>query len=225
MKKILLLSAMVMGMALTSCESDGDAPITYNNVTVNVGDTYTIPNSEGCDWKTGNPVVATVEGDLVTTHYVGTCKIWCANGNFVVTIDPITTLYLDPICQWGATDKNIKDQLTAAAGYTVKTETKNDKEQTTSLLYNPNSETANQMNASCEYKFEVVLNEKGKEVTALYEVVETIKPSVTEATVLAALSERYPKVSENHYISTDKSMDITLDNNGSSYTVTYTPAE
>jgi len=219
MKKYLLLSAMVMGLALTSCESDGDAPITYVNATVNVGEQYTIPNSDGCDWKSGNPVIASVAGDKVDAHYVGTAKIWCAKGNFTIDVKPLTTLYVDPVMQWGAELKNIKSQLSSNDGWVLAAETE------TSLSYGPNQQAENQLNTNVTYDFETVLNDKGKEVTSLYRVVETLDAAVTGETVKAALGERYVSTADNAYKATDGTFTVALTQDAAgAYLVTYTAA-
>lgn len=218
MNKFYLFSAMVMGVALTACESDGEPPRTYQNVTVSVGDKYTIPQGDDCVWHSGDPVVATVENDVVTANYVGAAKIWSAVGNFIITIDPVTTLYVDPIMQWGGKLDDIKGQLKSEDGYTLKSSTE------TTLVYDANTLIDNQMNTSCTYNFEIIQDNRGREVTSLINVVETLDASVTETTVRTALGERYPTVSENEYVSTDGTMIVILGQAIGAYTVTYAPA-
>lgn len=221
MKKIILLSAVALGFAMTSCESDGEPPRTYENVEVEVYSKYTIPNSEDCAWKSGNPVVATVEGDVVTTHYVGVAKIWCANGSFNVDVKPIHTLYVDPNLTWGLSYKALKGSINKDAyGNPIV-------DNPDQLVYGPNLEVEDQYATSYTYNFTEVENSKGKLEYLLYQVVVDLDSSVTAAQVKEALTERYVPVEgkENSYKATDGTFTVTSLENAGVITVTYTAAE
>jgi len=219
MKKLLLLSAMAMGLAFASCETDGDTPVQYQDAAVNVGNTYQIPNSENCDWKSGLPTVASVEGDIVTANHVGTAKIWCSQGNFVVTVNPNVTLYVEPKLTWGADITKFKDQFKEADGYKLASSADDQ------LVYGANTQIADQLNTSCTYNFAKIINEKGKEIYGLVEVVETLQPTVTDETILKALNERYLPNGENAWKSIDGTFTIALAAANGTHTVTYRPAE
>lgn len=221
MKKIILLSAVALGFAMTSCESDGEPPRTYENVTVDVYSQYTIPNSEDCAWKSGNPVVATVDGDVVSTHYVGVAKIWCAKGSFNVDVKPLHTLYVDPNLTWGLTSKALKNSINKDAYGSPLSETD------TQVVYGPNKEVEDQFATSYTYNFEEITNDKGKIDYVLYSVVVDLETTVTAEQVKDALTERYVPVQgkEGMYKATDGSFTVESLENAGITTITYTVAE
>ncbi|MBR5240733.1 MAG: hypothetical protein IKW05_02220 [Muribaculaceae bacterium] len=112
------------------CQSCGekDGPGTnFKDVTLNCEQTYTITGGEDIEWKSDNPLIASVSGNIVTANVIGETSIRSSKGSFKVTVKGIMSKVYDiPCLEWGASKSRVKSFM---SGRTLSKET------TTDLVY------------------------------------------------------------------------------------------
>ena len=120
-----VLPTMILGLfTVTSCSSDDDDS-GQKNVTMKVGDTYTIKS--GSNWSVDNEYVAEITGSTIKATLVGEATVSNGTSSFKLTVDPKTILWKDPYMKWNASKSQVK---TAMSKYELLTE--NDDQ----LIYN-----------------------------------------------------------------------------------------
>lgn len=108
MKKYLLfavslLTALTM---VTSCSNDDENTTkTYKDITLTAGESYVIDG--GSNWKSDEPLIATVNGNSVTAKRVGTTNIRNGESMFSITVTPRYDLYDNPCFRWGASPTQV----------------------------------------------------------------------------------------------------------------------
>lgn len=89
----------------TSCGDDNQSM----NLTLNAGETHDIGN--GSDWKSANPLVASVSGSTIKAYCVGNTTISSGNSNIKVTVKATHFDFNDPCLQWGASKSIVKSYM------------------------------------------------------------------------------------------------------------------
>ena len=104
-----VLPTMLFGLfAIYSCSSDDDDS-GQKNVTMKVGDTYTIKS--GSDWSVDNPYVAKITGSTIKATLVGEATVSNGTSSFKLTVDPKTILWDDPYMKWNASKAQVKSAM------------------------------------------------------------------------------------------------------------------
>jgi len=116
----------MLSLTFAACGSD-DNDGGFDDVTLNAGETYTIPSGSSVTWTSANEYIATVENGVVTAKRVGDVRITSSKGSFTVTVNPTVTLYREPLLEWGATKSRVKSYM---SGYELY------KEEDDALYYN-----------------------------------------------------------------------------------------
>ena len=103
-----VLPTMLFGLfAIYSCSSDDDSG--QKNVTMKVGDTYTIKS--GSDWSVDNDYVAKITGSTIKATLVGEATVSNGTSSFKLTVDPKTILWDDPYMKWNASKAQVKSAM------------------------------------------------------------------------------------------------------------------
>ena len=104
-----VLPTMLFGLfAIYSCSSDDDDS-GQKNVTMKVGDTYTIKS--GSDWSVDNDYVAKITGSTIKATLVGEATVSNGTNSFKLTVDPKTILWDDPYMKWNASKAQVKSAM------------------------------------------------------------------------------------------------------------------
>lgn len=104
-----VLPTMLFGLfAIYSCSSDDDDS-GQKNVTMKVGDTYTIKS--GSDWSVDNDYVAKITGSTIKATLVGEATVSNGTSSFKLTVDPKTILWDDPYMKWNASKAQVKSAM------------------------------------------------------------------------------------------------------------------
>ena len=114
----------------TSCGDDADDDNQSMNLTLNAGETHDIGN--GSDWKSANPLVASVSGSTIKANCVGNTTISSGSSNIKVTVKATHFDFNDPCLQWGASKSRVKSYMSK---YNLL------KEESTSLVYDGSGKT------------------------------------------------------------------------------------
>lgn len=93
----------------TSCGDDADDDNQSMNLTLNAGETHDIGN--GSDWKSANPLVASVSGSTIKANCVGNTTISSGSSNIKVTVKATHFDFNDPCLQWGASKSSVKSYM------------------------------------------------------------------------------------------------------------------
>lgn len=115
MKKILFGFAIASLVAATSCNKE-DETYSYDDVTLNVKETYQIPKGSGVEWTSSNDFIASVKGDEVTAEVAGTATMSSSRGSFVVTVVPTINYYTEPYLVWGSSKVQVKNFMSSKLG-------------------------------------------------------------------------------------------------------------
>lgn len=126
MKKILYFLAGAALLGTTACNKDDDQEITFDDVTLNVAQTYTIPNGTGTNWVSYNDYVATANGNVVTGIIAGETKIESDLGSFYVTVVPTNNMFLEPCLEWDYSKSQVKKHMQSYTGYILDDELDNE---------------------------------------------------------------------------------------------------
>lgn len=94
--------------AFTSCGDDADDNQSMN-LTLNAGETHDI--GKGSNWKSANPLVASVSGSTIKAHCVGNTTIGSGSSNIKVTVKATHFDFNDPCLQWGASKSSVKSYM------------------------------------------------------------------------------------------------------------------
>ena len=109
MKKILSLFTILSCFILASCGGDDDEPYySYQDIRLNCGAKYTIPNAGDAVWTSSNKYIASVAGNVVTAERVGEAVISSNKGSFKVTVTTTSHVFNEPCIQWGASKSTVK---------------------------------------------------------------------------------------------------------------------
>ena len=114
MKKFFYLFAMVALLATSACTKDDDVDtnVEFKDVTIKVGEAYTIPNGENVTWSASNTLVVSVTGNVVTGECAGVTTLSSNLGSFEVTVVPSNDKFQEPILTWGLSKNGVKDAMT-----------------------------------------------------------------------------------------------------------------
>ena len=123
MKKILYFLAGAALLSATACNKDDE---NFDDVTLNVAQTYTIPNGTGTEWQSYNDYVATVKGNVVTGVIAGETKIESALGSFMVKVVPTNNMFLEPCLNWGNSKSEVKKFMESYTGFVLADEDDNE---------------------------------------------------------------------------------------------------
>ena len=124
MKNFFYLFAMVALLATSACTKDDEV---YDDVTLKVGETYTIPNGKNTTWTASNPVVVSIVGEVITAEVVGTTQVSSTKGSFTVTVVANDASFKEPILQWGLSKNGVIDAMKKNyAGYALAEESDNE---------------------------------------------------------------------------------------------------
>lgn len=109
-----MMVVAVMGVMLASC-GDDDSKVKLKDQTMYSEDTYVIQNGESAVWTSSNPMVASVEDNVVTAHCAGKATISSSLGSFDVTVKTKLNTFMEPCADWGASQSQVKSYM---RGYT-----------------------------------------------------------------------------------------------------------
>ena len=118
MKKLLLLTLLILPLAIASCGSDNDEP-NYSNQTLTVGSVYSIPGGS-TGWTSDNELIASVSTAGVKAEHVGETYIRNGNKSFKVTVTPKYNTFIEPYMNFGASKSSVKNFMN---GYELNRET------------------------------------------------------------------------------------------------------
>lgn len=110
MKKFLMLTVAIMGIMLASC-GDDDEKVKLKDQTMYSEDTYVIENGENAVWESSNPMVASVENNVVTANCAGKATISSSLGSFEVTVKTRLNTFMEPCTDWGASQSHVKSYM------------------------------------------------------------------------------------------------------------------
>lgn len=102
---------MLLGLTFTlctSCGDDKDDPI-ESNLTLNVGATHNI--GSGNNWKSANPLVASVKDRTITAECAGTTTISGSAGTIKVTVKATRFDFTEPYLSFGASKSTVKSAM------------------------------------------------------------------------------------------------------------------
>lgn len=113
----IFLTCLILGIsfAFTSC-GDKDEPANpekFSNITLIVGNSHTITLSQGIVWSSSNPLVANIEGNVVTAKHVGEATVSSSKGSFTVKVNPKTKYFTEPCILWGKSKSDVKSTMSA----------------------------------------------------------------------------------------------------------------
>ncbi|MCH4156345.1 MAG: hypothetical protein LKF31_08585 [Muribaculaceae bacterium] len=134
---VLVLGWMIL--ILGSCsKSDDAAKLSENSITMKAGTTHQLKYDGGTNgtWTSGNELIASVSGGLVTAKRVGETLVSVADAKCKVTVEGVYNTYREPCMTWGATMDVVKNFM---SGYTLS------KSNETSLLYTGKDKEINQV--------------------------------------------------------------------------------
>lgn len=101
----------------TACGDDADDNQSMN-LTLNAGETHNI--GKGSNWKSANPLVASVSGAKITANCQGSTTISSGSSNIKVTVKATNFEFNEPCLQWGASKSSVKSFMSS---YRIKKET------------------------------------------------------------------------------------------------------
>lgn len=125
---LFVLLCSLISSTFTACGGDDDEPeLKFNDITLNCGSTYTIPNGKNIMWTSSNEYIASVSGNIVKAEKVGEATISSNKGSFKVKVNgSLATVYPIPCLEWGASKSTVKNFM---KGFSLK------EEESTSLTY------------------------------------------------------------------------------------------
>lgn len=104
--------------AFTSCGDDADDDSQSMSLTLNAGETHNI--GKDSNWKSSNPIVASVSGSTITANCMGSTTITSGSSTIKVTVKATNFEFKDPCTQWGASMNTVKSFMSS---YDLKKET------------------------------------------------------------------------------------------------------
>jgi hypothetical protein len=121
MKKIIPLTLiLVVALGFVACEED-EPSTKFEDITLNCGKSYTIPNGSGTTWTSSNEYIASISGNVVTAELVGDATISSTKGSFKVSVKGVVpNAYTIPCLNWGASKSTVKSFM---SGQTIYEET------------------------------------------------------------------------------------------------------
>ena len=85
---LFVLLCSLISSTFTACGGDDDEPeLKFNDITLNCGSTYTIPNGKNIMWTSSNEYIASVSGNIVKAEKVGEATISSNKGSFKVKVN------------------------------------------------------------------------------------------------------------------------------------------
>lgn len=102
----------------TACGDDADDDNQSMNLTLNAGQTHNI--GKGSNWKSANPIVASVSGSTITANCMGSTTITSGSSNIKVTVKATNFEFNDPCTQWGASKSTVRSFMSS---YSLQKET------------------------------------------------------------------------------------------------------
>lgn len=108
------LAMMLLSLSLTtlctSCGDDKDDPV-ETSLTLKAGETYNI--SSGNNWKSDNPLVASVEGRTITAECAGSTTITGSAGTINVSVKATRFDFTEPYLSFGASKSSVKSAMSS----------------------------------------------------------------------------------------------------------------
>lgn len=105
-----MMAVALMGIMLASC-GDDDSKVKLKDQTMYSEDTYVIQNGENAVWTSSNPMVASVENNVVTANCAGKATISSSLGSFDVTVKTKLNTFMEPCVDWGASQSHVKSYM------------------------------------------------------------------------------------------------------------------
>ena len=93
----------------TACGDDADDDNQSMSLTLNAGQTHNI--GKGSNWKSANPLVASVSGSTIKAYCEGNTTISSGSSNIKVTVKATHFDFNDPCLQWGASKSSVKSYM------------------------------------------------------------------------------------------------------------------
>lgn len=115
-KHLLLMTTLVMMLSslsltlCTSCGDDKDDPV-ETSLTLKAGETYNI--GSGNNWKSANPLVASVEGRTITAERAGSTTITGSAGTINVSVKATRFDFTEPYLSFGASKSSVKSAMSS----------------------------------------------------------------------------------------------------------------
>ena len=115
-KHLLLMTTLVMMLSslsltlCTSCGDDKDDPV-ETSLTLKAGETYSI--GSGNNWKSANPLVASVEGRTITAERAGSTTITGSAGTINVSVKATRFDFTEPYLSFGASKSSVKSAMSS----------------------------------------------------------------------------------------------------------------
>lgn len=124
---LFVLFCTLISSTFTACSDDDEPEIKFNDIALNCGRTYTIPNGNDIMWTSSNEYIASVSGNIVKAERVGEATISSNKGSFKVKVNgSLASVYPIPCLEWGASKSTVKNFM---KGFSL------DEEESTSLTY------------------------------------------------------------------------------------------
>ncbi len=110
---------MLLGLSFTLCTSCGDDKDDRDggSLTLKAGETHNI--GTGSNWKSANPLIASVEDQTITAECVGSTTITGSAGTIKVTVKATRFDFTEPYLSFGASKSDVKN---AMSSYTLTTD-------------------------------------------------------------------------------------------------------
>lgn len=125
MKKLFFLFAGLAMICLASCNKDNE-PKNFENITLKVGETYTIKDGADADWTSSNDFIVEVDGNVLTAVLEGEVTVKSDLGSFEVTVKATNNVVKEPCLQWFATKRTVKTFMESYSNYVIEEETETD---------------------------------------------------------------------------------------------------
>ncbi len=93
---------------LSSCSDDKDEPVTFQDLSMTVGESVEIGKHEA--WLSTNDFVATVSDGILKASHVGKCTVINKkdqNRIFHITVSPKITFITEPLLKWGTSKSSV----------------------------------------------------------------------------------------------------------------------
>lgn len=108
MKKIFYFFAALALVATTACNKDDENSLQFEDIQMNVGETFTIENGNDATWVTTNSDVVSVSGNVLTAECAGEAVITSDLGSFTVVVVPTDFTFAEPDLVWGSNMSSVK---------------------------------------------------------------------------------------------------------------------